>query len=328
MKNLNTILSKSNLSGKERAVLLFINNINRTYNKGKAFEKSELTAMTELHYRRGENVDSYNKLVNEYNKYIDANNNFKDFLTYIEIIKMTTLLKMAHFSKAINYSKNKPSLLQELFNYNREDIIKSLLKDTGLNYEQIKNKAIEKGKENELKELLDKGLIRLKEIHLNILDKEISLEIIPSEQIYFLDEKYFFVKEYKKQIENILIIEYLFKFLEDTKIITEYQGILKTETIFKNISSIYNTDITFIFKGIKEELEWEIRLLLRELRLLFEHLEEKYYFENEEGFCEIFIQKLLDNSIFQTEIEYIDKNIQEMEEKFKGIFLVEWDEEL
>lgn len=330
MNNINNILTKGNLTGKERVLLLFKNEISKIYKSENTLTEDNIIALKNIPRAKSKSdFDYHNKNIQEYNKYINGSENFNHLLVYLEAQKMNILLKFASFSRTLNYSSanntEKLDTIKKLFNHTEDEIKEYLIENTGIDFEYLRDKAKELNKEKDVIELINNNLIKTQKVQIELFEKEFEYEIITGENIYNLDEKYFFVKEYKKQIENILIIGYLLKFFEETNILSECQEIFETKNIFQNITVIYNTDVMFIFEKLEQELKQEIMMLKYELSILFENLEKEYYDNNQKDYCEIFIHKLFDDKKFKKIKKTTNKYLKEIEEKFKKNFRWEWE---
>jgi len=88
--------------------------------------------------------------------------------------------------------------------------------------------------------------------------------LITGESLYNLKGDFTFAKDFKKQVENFKVLGSLILPLRESRFIKEYSILLAFEILFKELSKIFRTDLTFRIESWKKAFKNDLWLLKRE----------------------------------------------------------------
>lgn len=96
---------------------------------------------------------------------------------------------------------------------------------------------------------------------------------ITGESLYYLDEKYSFVFDFKKQVQELLLFGLLVEIIKRNKdFVIHYGYLLHMQKLLKQASVIFEIDLTFYIKDYLITLDEKKALLNKELEMVYDRI--------------------------------------------------------
>lgn len=189
-------------------------------------------------------------------------------------------------------------------------------KDTKIPHNELLDIWIkEKDKNRKLiQKHIDSGKLVLKNRGKKILSIETTDEIITGESIYNSNLDLPFVKEYKKQIEQIMFFGDLVYLMNKRTFPEYYQNILDFEELLRKVSQLIESDITFMCEKYIKDLNEEIDLLNKHIHLITDKVTDLLYVHNNNRYyMEIYVDDMIVDRTKLTPKKYKGQEMYEAE---------------
>lgn len=346
MKNLTDILSRGNLTPKERMLLLVHNQAQKEKTGKETLSEADKYTIQEG-WRPKNNYE-----VREFNRYLEGAE-LRDSME-IEIVVMylysqVSLLKHSRVLDHLIYTNHKiKNRLSELISVkNIESASCLLLKNSGLSYGEVINKLtfqnIEKDLRKEVlplpqetedigKELLKKYWKEAEAKTISFIDDLVEkgkleviykndTKILTGESLYDLDEDLSFVKEYKEQLKHFELLGLIVIYLKEGGITDIYPHLISSLNIFKKLSEIYEIDLCDRINICIDDYKNDIEEINKNLIRLLNKLDDDLFINTTIDLpIHIFIDDMLFGFENTNDKTVYDDSIQYHTERFKKIF--------
>lgn len=144
-------------------------------------------------------------------------------------------------------------------------------KDTKLPHKEVFKKWMESKRKAEelMKKFITQGLV-VENRNRKFFDMEEPINLITGESLFAFQEEVSFVKEYKKQVKDLLPLACVILFLRKCSFMRDYANLLDFGEVFKKLSVIYEIDLTFKAQRYISEFEKSVEQLNNELFLVMD----------------------------------------------------------
>jgi hypothetical protein len=124
--------------------------------------------------------------------------------------------------------------------------------------------------------------------------KEVIKTIITGESLYNSKSDYQFIKDFKKQAEDFRVFGALVLFLRECHFVKEYATLLAFLELYKKLSKVFETDLTFKIKDYIKKFNADFALFRKELIILLEDIvKENYKTDRVYYLSESYLEELL-----------------------------------
>ena len=167
----------------------------------------------------------------------------------------------------------------------------------------------------EAKDILQK-LIDTGELHVENRDQDFygtkeKTKILTGKSLYHCENDLAFVKDYKKQAENLSSLGSLILFLRNQDFLEDYASLLAVADMYKKVSKVYEIDMGYKIDGFINGFKLSIAQLNHELHYVADKLEESIHREHDIKFsAEVFLDDML------VHLENVEPVMGEMETRY------------
>jgi hypothetical protein len=184
----------------------------------------------------------------------------------------------------------------------------------------------EKGKQRDfLQGYINSGKLLVEDRHKELFMVSKYYKSITGESLYYLDEDLPFVKDYKKQVEKLLVLGCLVAFIKKRPFLQYYAELLYFNMFLKKASKIFEIDLSYYGESYTNTIKEEMKLINDQITLISEKVEADLYMKNDIGHhVEIYIHDMyipIENiePITNNSLELADKKVSEYFKEWRGL---------
>lgn len=168
--------------------------------------------------------------------------------------------------------------------------------------------------ELEIKQMMDDGKIRVRTITDEVFGVKREKQTVLGKSLYQLEGSMGFIEDYRKQVEALVPVGFLFELIRQGELLHHYSILLGFEDIFKRLSRVYDIDLTYKMQGYVLTMRKNLSLLNDMLHIIKEkYVSEAYIFHD----CRYFMD--VPQTCFSIDVEAIESDTQRLEIYYKEL---------